>query len=411
MKLSCMRAGFVLQRRAAGLSAAAGLFLEEHLASCAGCRETANLLSGLRQLHLSGTRGLSVEQRERVIEAALASASAAQSRAPARLGLPRVQWLMLPAFAALALLLGVRAYRAGPGLPTLAAPKAGSISRDRVLSGQVDMAGAVHAAGQPLTGGEQLRTATGAVLALAHATAELRAATSARWDSSRHELQLLGGSVLVDVNEGPHQRFVVKTDRFSVLVLGTRFEVSLDAVKVVRGRVRVLAPSGSELAVLDGATQSTWQYMPTAVPVSAAIKPAPAKTLSPPQPDALLEQAQRQLVAHQVSAARRSLEQAMLLSLTRGQKAEALSLRAECALVVEEFHAARDLYLKVAQKFGNLPAGETALFAAARIEAEHGPSANAARLLNRYLERYPHGRFVKEAGARLRGLSVANPSP
>jgi hypothetical protein len=406
-----MRAGFVLQRRAAGLSAAAGLFLEEHLASCAKCRENANLLSGLRALHARGTRGLSVEQRERVIEAALCHASAAQARTPARLGLPRVQWLLLPAFAALALLLGVRAYLAGPGLPTLAAPKAGSISRDRVLSGQVDMAGAVRAAGQPLTGGEQLRTATGAVLALAHATAELRAATSARWDSSRHELQLLAGSVLIDVDEGPHQRFVVKTERFSVLVLGTRFEVSLDAVKVVRGRVRVLTPSGSELAVLDGATRSTWQYVPTAAPVSAAIKPAPVKAVSPPQPDALLEQAQRQLVAHQVSAARRNLEQALSLSLTRSQKAEALSLRAECALVVEEFQAARDLYLKVAQKFGNLPAGETALFAAARIEAEHGPRANAARLLNRYLEHYPYGRFVKEAGARLRALSAANSSP
>jgi hypothetical protein len=372
------------------------------------------MLSGLRSLHASATQELSVAQRERVIEAALSSATAASARAPARFGLSGVRWLLLPTFAAIALLVAVRAYWAGPEPATLAAPETGSISRDRVLSGQVELAGAVHAAGQALSGGEPLRTATGAVLALAHATAELRAATSARWDGSRHELQLLAGSVLLDVDERPHERFVVKTERFSVLVLGTRFEVSLDAVKVVRGRVRVLTPSGRELAVLDGAMRSTWQYVPaaepTAVPVSAALKTSSPEAVSSPQPDALLEQAQRQLVAHQVPAARRSLEQALALPLTRGQQAEALSLRAECALVMEEFHAARDLYLKVTQKFETLPAGETALFAAARIEAEHGRSSNAARLLSRYLERYPNGRFVKEAGVRLRTLA-ANPSP
>ena len=69
--------------------------------------------------------------------------------------------------------------------------------------------------------------------------------------------------------------------------------------------------------------------------------------------------------------------------------------------------AAVEAYLRVARAFAELPAGENALFAAARLEADRQRSAAAAQLLERYLERYPHGRFEREARARLRALSAA----
>jgi hypothetical protein len=52
----------------------------------------------------------------------------------------------------------------------------------------------------------------------------------------------------------------------------------------------------------------------------------------------------------------------------------------------------------VAEQFRSLGAGENALFAAARLE-QNDRAARA--LLMRYLERYPRGRFVVEAKARL----------
>jgi hypothetical protein len=72
---------------------------------------------------------------------------------------------------------------------------------------------------------------------------------------------------------------------------------------------------------------------------------------------------------------------------------------------------ARDAYLTVAEHFAALPAGQTALFAAARIEAEHGDKALALRLLARYLQRYPQGHFAKEAAARSKALGVASTPP
>jgi hypothetical protein len=419
MNLTCMRAEFTLQQRVAGISSAAGLFLEEHLASCAKCRATANLLSGLGALHASDARVLSAAERERVIAAALSGAAARSSRAPALSGLRSVRWLALPALAALAGLAALAVRSSGRqaaaehAAPDSVAKRSAAANVDRVLSGQVELAGAERAAGALLANGAELHTAHGALLALAHARVELRAGTRAGWDASRHELQLTAGSVFVDVNEQPHERFMVKTTDFAVLVLGTRFEVTLDTVRVARGRVRVLSASGAELAVLDASTRTSWRWTPApqaSTPPTAA-RSLPSKHAPSAQPAGLLERARSQLVARQVPAARRTLEQVLALPVTPDQRAEALSLRADCALVAGEFPAAIDAYLRVFKSFGNLPAGETALFAAARLEAEHGSSNQAAHWLSRYLARYPEGRFAKEARARLHGLATTGPSP
>jgi hypothetical protein len=65
--------------------------------------------------------------------------------------------------------------------------------------------------------------------------------------------------------------------------------------------------------------------------------------------------------------------------------------------------------LLVAKRFANLQAGENALFASARLDADRLSGSPAEAGLIRYLARYPRGRFVKEAEARLRELRSARP--
>jgi outer membrane protein assembly factor BamD (BamD/ComL family) len=67
------------------------------------------------------------------------------------------------------------------------------------------------------------------------------------------------------------------------------------------------------------------------------------------------------------------------------------------------------MYLDVAERFSDLSAGEVALFAAARLQANRGVSAEARRLLHRYLKRYPEGRFARDAADRLRILDEPAP--
>jgi tetratricopeptide (TPR) repeat protein len=142
---------------------------------------------------------------------------------------------------------------------------------------------------------------------------------------------------------------------------------------------------------------------PTAPEKSASARRPRA---APGESAALLREARAQLAEQHVADARRSLEAALAAARNDGERAEALSLRAECALVAGDLGGAVEAYLRVARSYSSRPAGENALFAAARLEAERGRTAAAATLFERYLSRYPDGRFVKEAGQRLRDLGV-----
>jgi hypothetical protein len=282
-----------------------------------------------------------------------------------------------------------------------------------VLQGAIEVQGRPQREGAKIADGSTLRSAGGATLALAQATVELRPGTAAQWNSQQHSLRLQSGSVVADVDPAAHQPFSVETERFSVLVLGTRFEVSAEAVSVTRGRVRVLSPQGQQLALL-GAGQRFVVGRSQQAATNAVRETEPGVvTPSHSRGDrgALLGEARAQLAAKQVGRARRALDAAFAQGLTRNERAEAMSLRAECAVVEGNKQAAVSAYLQVAHDFAQLPAGETALFAAARLEAEGKHGAAAARWLARYLARYPAGRFVKEAQARLRELTVSVDHP
>jgi TolA-binding protein len=105
-----------------------------------------------------------------------------------------------------------------------------------------------------------------------------------------------------------------------------------------------------------------------------------------------------------IASAERDVAAALASQPTRSQAAEAWTLRAECALVSGDPEGAAKLYRDVSGRYADLPAGETALFAAARIQANAGRPATAEALLRSYLARYPRGRFQSEATARLRAL-------
>jgi hypothetical protein len=309
-----------------------------------------------------------------------------------------------------------------PELAKLAA-KPAALPPARVMSGEVEIEGRLYGRDTAIGAVSALRSADGATIALGHAVVELRPGTALRWTASAHELRLDEGRVVADVDPKAQRPFTVSTADFAVLVLGTRFEVALDEVKVERGRVRVVATDGAVLAESLGAgehlivplaaelEQGAFDARPVRHGRPTRVKPARSAGAAK-DPGALLIEARAHLAARRVDDARQSIDAALALGRVRSQRAEAMSLRAECALVEGDLATAVEVYLRVARAFAREPAGQNALFAAARLEAERGRSASAAALLERYLARYPRGRFVKEARTRLRELgSVLDHAP
>jgi hypothetical protein len=409
----------LLDRRAAGLSAAEALHLEEHLASCEPCNRDGRLLAGLRSVahDIDGT--LAPHVRARVIASAFARVHADRTagergRTHASLRMAAVLAALAGAAFALRTVLAPAATPLAPAATPQATPVAAS--GDRVLAGVIEIDGRRLETGAALAPGAVLHASAGAHIAVAHANVELRANTDVRWQAPQ-TLHLDAGSVVADVDPAPHKPFVVQTARFAVMVLGTRFEVALDRVSVEHGHVLVVGPDNATLADLHGGESYTYEP-PAAAPATAtatatATKHAPerARAAKAPaaRPDAaaLIERARTQLGAKQVGAARATIDAALGLAPEPRLRAEALTLRAECALVDGDPAQAIEAYLRVARAFAELPAGENALFAAARLEADRQRSAAGVQLLERYLERYPHGRFEREARARLRTLSAA----
>ena len=77
---------------------------------------------------------------------------------------------------------------------------------------------------------------------------------------------------------------------------------------------------------------------------------------------------------------------------------------AEVAHASGALDLAVERYLAIAARFGALPAGESALYAAARIELRRSRASAARALLTRYLARYPAGRYADDARRELATL-------
>ena len=410
MASRCATARKLIARRRSGLSAAERLRLEEHVTACTACCEEARALDAFAQMidvHAAGGRP---SRHARAITRVLNATSEAEIPAPA--SPPRAAPYLLAGAMAVASVLGVAAHRAGWGTgdaapdapsPTLAA--AGELERpagppepppnepeppgDRFDLGDLRVAGDAVAPGAAISPGAALSTDGGAELALGAAIVELEAGGSAVWDLDRTTLRLERGVVRARVEPEERSRFRVVTDRFAVEVIGTEFEVTSDGVRVEKGTVRVTSPEGELLAArLEAGESWSVDELPRAEPeVDVSERLARART---------------RLARGDVRGARALIREALRADPSRVERAEAETLLAECALVAGDRARAAERYLAVAESYSRHSAGENALFAAARIERELGHDARAAELFERYLNRYPNGRFRADAELRLK---------
>lgn len=385
-KLSCLRAGSLIAARASGLSRADGLWLEEHVHGCASCATQAELLTAVRRTLQSVDSELPDSARNRAVRNALqahyrgtASPTRRAPVPPALLGFT-VAGVIALGVAAMILL---RQPSSPAAAPIAQAPRA--------------IQAPVVSEAEKLQSGARILTAAGMHVALAHAQVELSARSDAQWNGATRELSLRDGELTADVDPARHQSFAVVTRDFRVEVLGTRFSVTQTSVSVTRGRVRVVSLDGVERAVLTAGERydvETAAANAAPAPKRVEAKPAPAV----PNVPALLTEARDALAQSRMEQARRAIDRALAAKPSGAARAEALTLRAELLVAQGDRSGALAAYLEVAERFQKLPAGENALFAAARM---HGDAAAAKALLKQYLERYPHGRFQVEAKYRL----------
>lgn len=431
---SCVRARLRLQQRTAGLAPAEALRLEEHLSSCEACRVQAVQLDRLSALAGELDPSLRPAARERAIGRAFARAGA-QWSAPRRAHVSH--YFALGGGLAAALALGLVLWPRSAPAPS---SSPGAVAHDRAATavpagahGDRVLAGAVQARGRGLTSGasveagQELSATSGAELQLAHARVSLHADTRVQWNASEHALALIAGVVSVEVDPSRHEPFSVRTSRFRAEVLGTRFEVDLEGVRVERGTVRVVATDGQVLAPAVTAGQRFVFAEPAAAQepsvATAALAIARDDRADPeelPRPGArrsqaardadaraLLQRARKQLTQRDAETAWHTVQDALALRPATALRAEARSLIADVYMVEGNTDRAVGEYLSIANKFEPRVAAQNALFAAGRLEAERGHDGPALSCFNRYVARYPHGALIEDARRRLQALKVA----
>lgn len=242
--------------------------------------------------------------------------------------------------------------------------------------------GTTLAGGLPLV--IPLRVATDARVVLPGVTFAAARDTTFRLDPSLQAIHLDAGALEVEVDPTAAVRLRVATATFVVEVTGTVFHVSQDAVAVTRGSVRVLALDGK---VLDAAVEAGERWpeevvAPPSAPLGASV---------------LLERARAAFARGNCDAAEQLADAALDAAPTRAQSAEARILGAECAQTRGQLDEALRRYDAIATRYRDLAVAETAAMAAARIELARGESSAARARLERYLDRYPNGRFAADA--------------
>jgi hypothetical protein len=262
--------------------------------------------------------------------------------------------------------------------------------------------------------------------ALDYAGARIRFVAGAhfRMHPNTRQVDLLAGELEVTVTPKLPGRFQVVTPAFSVEVLGTHFTVGLDRVETHRGKIRVLHPSGTELAVLlagqtwkpeqVGVSSSVPSIAPLAIlpavslPGASTIPSRPRPRLQPVQmglsAERLLTEARSILGAGNPALARTRIDAALDADPNRRQRAMAELLAADTLLVESRYQAALAGYRRTMALFSGFPEAETAAFAIAQILCERGGKAEARAALLQYLERFPQGRFHEDAVRKLAQL-------
>jgi hypothetical protein len=409
---TCRSVRGLLLRPAWALSETQRLALEHHLDECHGCGVDRGHLAQLREAaDLLPLEPLSERDQARVIARALLQGPRAHGeQAPARRRWPLPLLAAAAAAGAVALWFAIadgpqplRSTATTPGAPTTATvPTTPEGPRPRpdatVLRGRIDAAGVPLPVGAPLPE-VPLRAIDAATLALPATQVVLTPGSIVRWSPGARVLALDAGAADLTVDPIAHTRLRVAAARFIVEGTGASFRVTSGELSVSAGSVRVLAPDGRVLAPRVGAGE---RWMP-ASPATTADRPV-APPPSAPAASALLATAHATFASGRFADAEQLAARALAADPRRADAAEARALLAECAQAGGRIDDAIDQYRTLAERYADLPPGESALFTAARLAAKGGRAAEARALLERYLERFPGGRYADDARRRLADL-------
>ena len=282
--------------------------------------------------------------------------------------------------------------------------------------------GSVEAGGKSLQRGARIAPST--ELKVAGEQAEL-----ALWDASllrasrdttiaytakpEDRLVLFLGELSLKVKPREKARpLVVQTAEADTWVVGTEFVVRraprgtafVTTVVVTEGTVKVVGRPAGETRLLSAGQEATF-----GAPLAAASDPAQGSE-SPERIAAAVPEKDRDTGSSRGSEARQTTTAKIREKLRQGSigtarqliqqaraqgasEAELSVLEAEADLAERRYSSARQRYLRIVETYPNSPQAELSLFAAAQLS--HGSSS--IDLLQRYLARYPNGRFSREA--------------
>jgi hypothetical protein len=254
--------------------------------------------------------------------------------------------------------------------------------------------------GELVADGARILSTERAVVQLGTARVALDPGTRITWDEKDSSVHLDAGRVELEVVHRNVRAFGVLTNEMRVDVVGTKCAVTRHDVVVGAGRVRVTRLADSSLRELGPG-----ERFDLGASAGGAILPnddtGRRTGKATVNVSAILASARRELSAGRVERARAEVQRALGGNPTPAQTAEANSLLAECSLVAGDSKSAQAGYAKVARDNAGTPAGETAAYAAARLEKD---PKRARGLLEDYLRRYPNGRFRSEVRSRLSAL-------
>ena len=387
---ACRETRDILHRDTTALSDAERLLLEEHLQRCNACRDAREQLQRLRRLANQLPReSIGTQAQQRAISRALLSGAQPIEHKRRRVYLPG---LVVVGIAVVLALWIDRPQHPGPVARDVQ-PVAVDVA---LVSG--DVTGVVI--GSELPTNVELRATTDAVVRSSSAQIVIARDSMLSW--SPGSLRLLGGMVDIDVDPSAKTSLRVVTSRFIVDVTGTRFRVTSDAVVVNHGSVRILAADGAVLVPVLAAGER-WMFAPSpSIRDADASSSRPAPAVEPVPASTWLTRARRAFATADCVTAEQYAEAVFDAGPSRALTAEAQTLLAECALLRGRLDDAALKYQAIVSRFADLPAGETALVALARLEIRRGRAADARRRFEDYLRRYPSGRFVDDAHDYLR---------
>lgn len=385
--------------------------LDRHILTCADCQKEQSHWLLLTRLGRLSPPSMSADSQRQMLQRLLRQAASQPSQqTPQRWGLRTYAALSVCAAAAVIALLFYR------------------FDRNQQTTAQA------------LRAPMQLAASAEGIIEMSGARVSYLSGTTLRIDDGRRELRLDKGEVDVDVHHGPPAqaaRFRVLTARFVVEVWGTRFRVTPESVVTLRGHVKVLSLTGTELASLHAGER--WQLPQT---VAAEVEPpaplaevpavppaAPPKVenelkpVHPPRPQPIPDTVRtlpqplpvRQKIALARSAladgnlvlARQKIADALKSDPSPSQRAALALLEADCLLSERRYPEAIVAYGTVSRQYPEDPSGETAAFALAQFLSERGSKDEARTALESYLLRYPSGRFVREVKEKLDRQSTA----